>query len=397
MSDEIYLDNHATTPLDPRVLAVFVDALTHTFGNASSVDYLLGDRAAEAVARAQEEVAQVVGARRQNVVFTSGATEAINIALQGLALERADRRDLPLRIATSRIEHPAVLDTCLGLERRGLASIRWLPVDGCARLDLDALEATCREGIDVACVIAAHNEVGTIQPMDVIAAIARRFGAATLFDTTQAAGRIPIDFVALGEPFLVLSAHKMYGPKGIGCLVLPADAPISPVLFGGGQQRGLRPGTLPVPSIVAFGEAARLRGVEMASDELRIAGLRDRLKFRLTAALPSAVLNGDPVHRLAGNLHVSIPGVHNSTVTARLRGRVAVATGSACSSGIEAPSRSLRAMGLSDSLTRSAFRFGVGKFNTAAEIDRAADIVAEEVRRVRAVGGSAADLEAAGP
>ncbi|MGI8545905.1 MAG: cysteine desulfurase family protein [Gemmatimonadaceae bacterium] len=396
MNGEIYLDYHATTPLDPRVLAVFVESLTHTFGNASSVDHTHGDRAAEVVADARREVAELMGARSNNVVFTSGATESVNIVLQGMALDRVERRNgPPLRVAATRVEHPAVLETCLGLERRGLASITWLPVDMCARLDLDAFEVACHRGLDIACIIAAHNEVGTIQPMQIIAEVAQRAGVPILFDTTQAAGRIPINFSALGEPYLVLSAHKMYGPKGIGAVVLPKDAPISPVMFGGGQQRGIRPGTLPVPSIAAFGEAARLRRAEMSIDEAGIGTLRDRLQMRLVEALPSLAVNGDTQHRLAGNLHVSVPGVHNSTVTARLRDHVALATGSACSSGVEAPSRSLREMGLPDEAVRGAFRLGLGKFTTDADVECAADLFIEAVMDVQAAmrAGARADSD----
>jgi cysteine desulfurase len=378
----VYLDNHATTPVDPRVRAVVVDHLERTFGNASSADHVFGDEAECAVEAAADEVAALVGASADDVLFTAGATESINLALQGFARWAARRLGRPPRVAVSAVEHRAVLDTARVLEDDGRIKLSVLPVDSCARLDLDHFRRVADAGLDLVCVMAANNEVGTLYPLSTVGAIARQVGAAFLCDGTQAIGKVHIDVAEDGVTFLALSGHKLYGPKGVGALVCAPGAPLDPILFGGGQQRRLRPGTINAPGIAGLGEACRLRRLEMGSDEARVGALRDELQAALRRALPSLVVNGDIDARLAGNLHIAIPGVPNQAVVARLRDRVALATGAACSSGIEGPSHVLRAMGLPRNVQDGALRIGLGKFTTDEDIRTAAAAIIAAVDQV---------------
>lgn len=384
----IYLDYHATTPTDPRVAAVVLHHLTTAFGNASSADHAFGDEAEAAVEAARAEVAALVNAPPAAVVFTSGATESLNLALQGFtaALARAGHRP---RLAVSPVEHRAVLDTCAHLAREGRAELRWLRVDDRARLDLDHVEDVCRAGVDLVVAMAANNEVGTLYPVDAVGALAEAHGAAFLCDATQAAGKVPLLATRSGVTFLALSAHKFYGPKGAGALVVRRGAPLEAALRGGGHERGLRSGTLNVPGIAGLGEAARLRRAEMAADEPAIARRRDTMEATLLDAIPGLVVNGDRAARLAGNLHVSVPDVPNGAVVARLRERVALATGAACSSGVEAPSHVLRAMRLPQPIQDGALRLSLGKFTTDEDVSRAAAALAEAVHAARSAIGRA--------
>jgi cysteine desulfurase len=252
-------------------------------------------------------------------------------------------------------------------------------------LDLEQFAQTCRDGADLACVMAANNEIGTIAPMEEVGRIAADAGVAVLCDATQAAGKMPLRRDDWDLTFMALSAHKLYGPKGVGALVVPPDSLIEPLIYGGGHERGFRSGTLNVPGIAGFGEACRLRRLEMKEDEPRIARLRERLYEILLDTLPELVLNGDPTRRLAGNLHVSIPDVPNTTLVARLRNKVALSTGAACSSGIVAPSHVLRAIGLPQNLIEGAIRLGVGKFTTAEEVEQAAGLIIEAVDQASVV------------
>lgn len=377
----IYLDYHATTPVDPRVAAVLMQHLSGTFGNAHSRDHILGDDAERVVEAARNEVALLVGAAPRDVFFTSGATEAVNLALVGLAFEyRSTGRHL--RIGASAAEHLAVLDTARWLAANDIASLTLLPVDQFARVDLSALERAGASGLDLICVMAANNEVGTVSDLASVGDIARRCGAVWMCDATQAAGRLPISFESTGTGLLALSAHKFYGPKGIGALVRRAGIRLSPLLHGGGHERGMRSGTLNVPSIAAFGEAARLRRLEMAVDEPSIARRRDALEAHLERSEVPFVVNGDRRNRLAGNLHVSFTDIPNQAIIARIRDRLAISTGSACSSGIEAPSHVLRSMGVSQGVADGALRFGIGKFVTDDEIAEAAELVSNAARAV---------------
>jgi len=380
----IYLDYHATTPTDPRVAAQMWPYLTAAFGNASSTDHPYGDEADRAVSQARERVAALLDASPKEVVFTSGATESANLAIQGSLRWQASAKP---RVAISPVEHNAVTDTCEALARQGQIELVKLQVDQYGRLDLEHLERTCQGGLALLCVMAANNEVGTIYPVERIAAIAHQYGIPFFCDASQAVGKVPLEFRQWDITYLAVSAHKLYGPKGIGALIVSKDSLLEPILYGGGHQWGLRSGTLNVPAIVGLGEACRLRQQEMEQDEPAIAAKRDRLQALLQESIPDLVVNGDQSHRLAGNLHVSVPGIPNDTIVARVRDRLALSTGAACSSGVEAPSHVLRAMALSESAIEGALRIGIGKFTTELEIERAAETIATAVSQVRSLLG----------
>jgi cysteine desulfurase len=388
----IYLDYHATTPVDPRVAEKMLYAMTEGFGNASSIDHEVGDRAEAAVKSAARHVADLVGASPREVIFTSGATESLNLAIQGTVnalapLARsgsgAGGEGKKPRIAISTVEHKAVLDTCNALHQQGRIELIPIPVDPQARLDLGHLEQACARGLDLLCTMAANNEVGTIYPIEKIAAIAQRYQVPLLCDAAQAVGKIPLQFNAWGITLLALSAHKLYGPQGVGALVVRRGHRLAPLLYGGGQQRGLCPGTLNLPGIVGLGEACRLRAAEMAVDEGEIGQKRDRIQALLQAQIPDLVINGDRQNRLAGNLHISIPGIPNSAIIARVRHQLAISTGSACSSGVEAPSHVLQAMALPEPVVEGALRLGLGKFTDEADLLAAAPLISQAVAQIR--------------
>ncbi|MBE9137370.1 cysteine desulfurase [Nodosilinea sp. LEGE 07088] len=388
----IYLDYHATTPVDPSVADYIYRYMVHEFGNASSIDHESGDRAEAAVKAATRHVADLVGATPRDILFTSGATESLNLAIQGtvnhlasLSPGRGGGGEGKPRIAISNVEHKAVLDTCDALHKQGRIELIHIPVDTQARLDLDQLEKACASGIHLLCIMAANNEVGTIYPIEKIAHIAQRYQVPLLCDASQAVGKIPIQFNEWGITMLAMSAHKLYGPQGVGALIVRRDHRLEPLLYGGGQQRGLRPGTFNLPGIVGLGEACRLRAEEMAEDEVEIGQKRELLQTLLQAQIPDLVINGDPQNRLAGNLHISIPGIPNSAIIARVRYSLAISTGSACSSGVETPSHVLRAMGLAESVVEGALRIGLGKFSTDDDIHQAAEILIQAVQGVKQV------------
>ncbi|MDT9200180.1 cysteine desulfurase [Limnospira fusiformis KN01] len=377
----IYLDYHATTPVDPRVAEKILHYMTVEFGNANSIDHIYGDRTQKAVSQAARQVAELVGASPREIIFTSGATESINLAIQGSIINHQSPY-LP-RIAVSPVEHPAVLDTGQALVKQGLIDITYLSVDKQGQIDLESVDKVCRDGVSLLCVMAANNEIGTIYPIAEIGKIAQTHQVAFLCDGSQAVGKIPINFEEWGITYLAISGHKLYGPKGVGALVARKGYPLKPMMFGGGHQGGMRSGTLNVPGIVGLGEACRLRGLEMAEDEARIANLRDKLQDLLLEKIPGLVVNGDINHRLSGNLHISIPDVPNSAIIARVRDRLAISTGAACSSGVEAPSHVLRAIALSSNAMEGALRIGIGKFTTESEIHRAAEILAGAIGTIR--------------
>jgi cysteine desulfurase len=373
----IYLDYHATTPVDPRVAAIVLRVMTADFGNANSAEHVYGDVAAELVDMARGHMAALVGADPEMVNFTSGSTEGIRLAI-GHAVSVSSK--LPLRVIATAVEHRAVLDALTAHEARGDVAVRLLPVDSRGRLDLEALEYACRQGADLICVMAANNEVGVIYPVEQVGQIAARFGARSLVDATQAVGHIPIRADEWNITYLTLSAHKIYGPKGVGALVAPRG-------FGARSSHhrvaGVGEGTPNVPGIAGLGEACRLRDLELATDERRMATQRDRLETLLLAGIDGLVVNGDREHRLSNNLHVAVPGVPNNAVIARLRRRVALSSGAACSSGAETPSHVLRAMGLPYEIQDSALRISNGKFTTDEEIERAAEQITSAVASVR--------------
>ena len=373
----IYLDHHATTAVDPRVAAVVVEAMTATFGNANSVEHLYGEVAADLVAEAKSEVAETISGEPDGVYFTSGSTESIRLAI-GHAVASCRRR--PLRVALSTVEHRAVMDAVALHGQRGEVVVRWIPVDGQARLDMAALRTVCEEGVDLVCVMAANNEVGTIYPIEEIVEIASRSEAQTLIDATQAAGRIPIEVRRWGITYLTLSAHKIYGPKGVGALIAPSSFRS---WIANGSGPGMGPGTPNVPGIVGLGKACGLRRLEMESDEPRMETQRDRLEELLVANIEGLVVNGDRKHRLSNNLHVSVAGVPNDAVIARLRHHVALSSGSACESAAQTPSHVLQAMGIPEPLREGALRIGTGKFTTGDEIESAGTHIIEAVTAIR--------------
>ncbi|MGR6913612.1 cysteine desulfurase family protein [[Actinomadura] parvosata] len=373
----IYLDYHATTPVDPRVAAIVLRVMTADFGNANSTEHVYGDVAAELVDEARGHVAALVGAAPETVNFTSGSTESIRLAI-GHAVSVSKK--LPLRVAATTVEHRAVLDALAAHEARGEAVVHWLPVDRRGKLDLEMLEHACRQGTDLVCVMAANNEVGVIYPVEQVGQITARFGARSLIDATQAAGHLPIRAQEWNITYLALSAHKMYGPKGVGALVAPRGFDARSSYH---RVSGVGEGTPNVPGIAGLGEACRLRDLEHAADEKRMAAQRDRLESLLLPEIDGLVVNGDPEHRLSNNLHIAIPGVPNNAVIARLRRRVALSSGAACSSGAETPSHVLQAMGLPYEIQGSALRISNGKFTTDEEIECAAEQITSAVASVR--------------
>ena len=376
-SQPIYLDHHATTPVDPRVADVVLYAMTGAFGNANSIDHAFGEAADALIATASEAVADLAGSAPGDVYFTSGSTEAIRLALAH-AISRGRRS--PLRVALTSVEHKAVINAVSIAARTGQVKPRWIEVDAEGRLLADSLRTALLAGVDLVCLMAANNEVGTIYPLPEVALQIRESGAATMVDATQAAGRIPLHARDWGIDYLVVSAHKLYGPKGVGALISPV-----------GDLRDQIPdliwaseGTPNVPGIAGFGEACRLRRLEMDEDEPRIRALRDRLQSKLTASISDLTVNGHLSCRLSGNLHVSVPGIPNDAIVTRLRKSVAISTGSACASGAPGPSHVLQAMALSEELQEGALRIGIGKFNTEDEIDRAAKAITVAVASVKA-------------
>jgi len=381
----IYLDYHATTPVDSRVAHLVYHYMVEEFGNASSTNHEWGDRAETAIKQAAKQVADLIGASPREIVWTSGATESINLAIQG---SLAPNPMKPHRIGLMQIEHKAVLDTCRALEKRGWAELVYLQVDSKGRLDLEHLEQVCAEGLSLLCVMAANNEIGNIYPIQKIGQIAQHYGIPFLCDGSQAVGKIPVQFEEWGITYLAISAHKVYGPKGVGALAVRKGYHLEPLIFGGGHQRGMRSGTLNVPGIVGLGEACRLRSLEMEEDERAIAAKRDSLQNLLLKKIPNLVINGDVDNRLAGNLHVSAPGIPNSAIIARVRHKLAISTGSACSSGVGTPSHVLQNLKLTEELIEGSLRIGIGKFTLNEEIEVAASILHHAISQVHAASSA---------
>lgn len=376
--DEIYLDHHATTPVDPAVLDAMWPFFAEHVGNSASEQHASGRFAAEAVEIARQQVAELVDADPRCVVFTSGATEANNLALKGLLATA------PGHVVVSAIEHRSVLDVVQRLKRRG-RPVTVIPAEGTGRVDISALERSLTPETVLVSVMAASNEIGTLQPVGEIAAICRTQGISFHTDAVQVCGRVPFSVRETGADLVSLSAHKLYGPQGIGALIVRRGSPrlaLEPLLEGGGHENRLRSGTLPVALIVGFGAACE-RARDLLDEEIpRLTALRERLWQRLHRELPGLVLHGDMEQRLPGNLNVGIPGVDGDALLAGLKG-LAVSSGAACSSAEPEPSHVLRALGVSDTLARASLRFGLGRFTTAVEIDRAAEIVVTTVERLR--------------
>lgn len=379
----IYMDNHATTAVDPRVVEAMLPFFTHDFGNAASRNHSFGWHAEEAVEYAREQVAKLIGAKSdKEIVFTSGATESDNLAIKGVAEFYADKGN---HIITSKTEHKAVLDTCKRLEKAGF-QVTYLDVaqDGMVRPEQVASAIT--DKTILVSLMIANNEVGSVQPMAEIGKITREKGVLLHCDAVQGVGKIAFDVEAMNIDLASLSAHKMYGPKGVGALYVRRQKPrvrIVAQMDGGGHERGMRSGTLNVPGIVGFGKAAELATREWQTDAQRIFGMRQRLREKLWGALDEIHLNGaDDPYRLPGNLNVSFSFVEGEAMMMAIRD-VAVSSGSACTSASLEPSYVLRAMGVEEELAHSSIRFGIGKFNTDEEIDYVADLVTEAVQRLR--------------
>jgi cysteine desulfurase len=377
----IYLDAHATTPVDPRVLDAMLPLLRDQVGNASSLDHAAGRRTKEAVETARRQVAAVIGASHKDIVFTSGATEADNLAIKGVADSAADRGTHIITVAT---EHRAVLDTCRHLEARGVR-LTVLPVGTDGLIDLAALDAAIGPDTILVSVMAANNEIGVLQPLAAIGRLTRARGVLFHTDAAQAFGRIPLDVNAMGIDLLSISAHKIHGPQGVGALYVRTRQPtvrLAPLFDGGGHERGLRPGTLNAPGIVGLGTAATIAAADMNVEAARLSALRHRLLAGLRAAIEGVHVNGSLEHRLPHNLNVSIDGT-DETLASRLDG-LAVSAGSACASGSIEPSHVLRAIGVPPARAHGTLRFGLSRFTTDDDIDQAIAIVRDGVERLRA-------------
>jgi cysteine desulfurase len=387
----IYLDNQSSTPLDPRVLEAMLPYFTEHFGNPHSESHIYGHNAMAAIDSARGEVARLINADPREIVFTSGATEANNLALKGAAhFARAHSPaggSLRDHLIVPTTEHKCVLESAAALQREGFA-VTYLPVEPNGLVSLDRLAAAMTERTLLVSVMAAHNEIGVIQPLAEIGALCRNRGVLLHTDAAQAFGKIPIDVEAMRIDLMSISGHKIYGPKGIGALYIRRRPRVRllPLIDGGGQERGLRSGTLPTPLCVGLGRAAALAGAEMAEEAPRLRLLRDRLYANLRRRVPDLQLNGDLEHRLPGSLNMSFPGATASALIEACPS-VAMSTGSACTSASVEPSYVLRALGLSDDRANASIRLGLGRFNTAAEVDFAVDAIAAAVSRVRKAGG----------
>lgn len=381
LSSPIYLDYHATTPVDPRVLEQMLPFFGDQFGNAASSTHVFGWAAADAVKSARETLAEGIGCTSQEVIFTSGATESINLAIKG-GMEAFVRKGDHLIVAAT--EHRAVLDTGEELARGG-KQVSYLSVNGQGHIDLDELRSLMRPETVMVCVMLANNETGLIHPVAEISEVVHAGGALMMCDAVQALGKMAVNVDELGVDLMSLSAHKMYGPKGVGALYVRRRAPrarVLPQLHGGGHERGLRSGTLNVPGIVGMGAALRCALEEMKSEAARLGALRDRLEGQLLA-LPDTCVNGDAQHRLAHTSNLRFDGIDSHGLIKAMPG-IAVATGSACSSAQPGPSHVLQAMGLDETSAKASLRFSLGRFTTPDEIARATAIVRRGVEKLRA-------------
>jgi len=379
--DPIYLDSHATTPVDPRVLQAMLPFFTEQFGNASSRNHPFGWNAGKAVEQAREGVASLIGARFRDVVFTSGATESNNLAIKGVAASAPPGRRHLVTICT---EHRAVLDPCRALERSGFR-VTYVAVDREGLVDLDRLRDAIADDTLLVSAMSANNEIGVMHPLSDMASLAHDRGALFHCDAVQSAGLGPIDVRKTGIDLLSLSAHKIYGPKGVGALYVAKRDPaihLEPLVDGGGHERGYRSGTLNVPGIVGVGRAAELCR-EAVDEPLRLRALRERLWSALSKSVDGIHLNGPVDPRLANNLNVRVDAVHGESLLKAIAADLAVSSGAACATASAEPSHVLRAIGLSDEQARASIRFGLGRFSTEREIDTAATIVGDAVCHLR--------------
>ncbi|MEJ1158052.1 cysteine desulfurase family protein [Prosthecomicrobium sp. N25] len=373
MTRPLFLDHHSTTPLDPRAFEAMRPFFEAAFGNPHSADHAYGWEAEAAVEAARRDVAALIGARPGEIVFTSGATESNNLAIRGAAARLPEGRR---HLVASAIEHPCVAAVMDLLEGRGFPVTRVMP-DRDGIVSAEAVAAAIRPETGLVSVMAANHEIGTLQPIGDIGAVTRPRGIVFHSDAAQAAGKVPLAVEPAGVDLLSLSAHKMYGPKGIGALYVRRGVGLEPLFAGGGQERGLRSGTVPAPLAVGFGAAARIARAEMAEEADRLRGLRDRLLDRLSAAIPGVAVNGSLTARLPHNLDLRLPGVVAVDLIHALKDRVAISAGSACASASLEPSPVLRAIGLSDEEALASIRIGLGRWTSAEDVDRAAAAIAE--------------------
>ena len=377
----IYLDHNATTPCDPRVVEAMIPYFTNDFGNAASRNHPFGWKAEEAVDNAREQVARLIGAEPKEIIFTSGATEGDNLALKGVFEMYKNKGN---HIITCNIEHKAVLDTCKHLEKEG-AEVTYLKVNDDGLIDLKELEAAFKPTTILVAIMYANNEIGVVEPMREISAMAKKRGVLVFSDATQAVGKVPVDVNKDGIDLLAMTAHKMYGPKGIGALYVRRKNPrvkVTAQVDGGGHERGMRSGTLNVPGIVGFGKACELCMNEMEQDAQRLSKLRDKLETALLK-LEEAYVNGDRQHRLPHVSNISFKYVEGEGLMMGFNKDIAVSSGSACTSASLEPSYVLKALGLGDDLAHSSLRFGLGRFTTEEQIDYTIEQVTKTVNKLR--------------
>ncbi len=377
----IYMDNHATTPVDPRVLETMLPYFTDTFGNAASRNHEFGWKAEEGVERGREQVAKLVGATPKEIIWTSGATESDNLAIKGVAEMYREKGN---HIITEVTEHKAVLDTCKRLEKDGF-EVTYLPVQKDGRIDLDELRKAITPKTILITIMYANNEIGVVQPIAEIGAIAKEKGVFFHVDGVQAVGKIPVDVNKDNIDLLSISAHKLYGPKGVGALYVRRRNPrvqLAAIIDGGGHERGMRSGTLNVTGIVGFGKACEICQEEMPVESARLRALRDRLKEAIFTQLDEVYVNGSMTYRLPHNLNISFAYVEGESMLMGIND-IAVSSGSACTSATLEPSYVLKALGVGEDLAHTSIRFGIGRFNTQEEVDYVAARVVETVRRLR--------------
>jgi len=377
----IYLDHNATTPMDPRVLEAMIPYFVENFGNAASRNHSFGWHAEEAVDYAREQVAQLIGADPKEIIFTSGATEGDNLGIKGVYEMYASKGN---HIITCTTEHKAVLDTCKHLEKSG-AEVTYLEVQPDGLIDLKQLEAAMKPTTILVAIMYANNEIGVVQPVKEIAAIAKKHGALFFTDGVQAVGKIPVDVIADGIDIMAFTAHKMYGPKGVGALYVRRKNPrvkVTAQLDGGGHERGMRSGTLNVPGIVGFGKACELARLEMAAETERISKLRDKLENALKQ-IDESYVNGNPAHRLPHVSNISFKYVEGEGLMMGFNKDIALSSGSACISASLEPSYVLKALGLGDDLAHSSLRFGLGRYTTEEQIDFTIKAVTDSVLKLR--------------
>jgi len=377
----IYLDNNSTTPCDPRVVEVMLPYFTEKFGNAASRNHTFGWEAEEGVDYARKQIARIIGADAKEIIFTSGATESNNLALQGIVAMYREKGD---HIITSATEHRAVIDTAKYLEKKGV-SVTFLPVDKAGMVSPDDVRNAITDKTILISVMFANNEIGTINPIAEIGKVAKEKGIIFHCDATQAVGKIPVNVQEAGIDLMSFTSHKIYGPKGVGALYVRRRAPrvrLEPMIYGGGHERGMRSGTLPVPLIVGFGKACELCEQEMATEAIRMAKMRDRLQEGIMGAMDEVYLNGHPTERLPGNLNISFAYVEGEALLMGVK-EIALSSGSACTSATLEPSYVLRALGVGSDLAHSSIRFGLGRFNTDEEIEYTIDRMLKAVTHLR--------------